>query len=87
MVIKTNLWYIFLSIVSIITLSLILSLVLQPQFAFAHEKQLLSINGKPYLLVVGSIGEPVYINDKSGVELFAYIPDSNDPLSEDSKCF
>ncbi len=84
MVTKTNIQYIVLSTMSIITFSLILSIVLQPQFAYAHEKQLVSINEKPYLFVVGSIGEPVYINDKSGVELFAYIPDPNDPLSEDS---
>jgi len=69
---------------SIIILGLILSISLPTQFAFAHEKQLVSINGKPYLFVVGSIGEPVYLNDKSGVELFAYTPDPNDPLSEDS---
>ncbi|HET8794013.1 MAG TPA: hypothetical protein VFM31_09480 [Nitrososphaeraceae archaeon] len=66
------------------TFSLILLVVLQLQLAFAHEKQLLSIKGKPYLFVVGSIGEPVYLNDKSGVELFAYTPDPKDPLSEDS---
>ncbi len=79
MVTKTNIQYIVLSTMSIITFTLILSIVFQPQFAFAHEKQLVSINEKPYLFVVGSIGEPVYINDKSGVELFAYIPDPNDP--------
>jgi hypothetical protein len=84
MVTKTNIRYIVLSTMSIMTISLILSIVMQPQFAFAHEKQLVSINGKPYLFVVGSIGEPVYLNDKSGVELFAYTPDPNDPLAEDS---
>ena len=47
------------------------------------KNRLLSINGKPYLFVVGSIDEPVYINDKSGVEFYAYTPDPNDPLSEE----
>ena len=83
MVTKTNIQYIVLSAMSFITFSLILSIALPTQFVFAHEKQLISINEKPYLFVVGSIGEPVYINDKSGVELFAYFPDPNDPLSED----
>jgi hypothetical protein len=84
MVTKTNIRYIVLSTMSFITFSLILSIAIPSQFAFAHEKQLLSINEKPYLFVVGSVGEPVYINDKSGVEFFAYIPDPNDPLAEDA---
>jgi hypothetical protein len=84
MVTKTNIRYIVLSTMSFITFSLILSIAIPSQFAFAHEKQLLSINEKPYLFVVGSVGEPVYINDKSGVELFAYTPDPNDPLAEDA---
>jgi hypothetical protein len=85
MVTKTNIRYIVLSTMSFITFSLILSIAIPSQFAFAHEKQLLSINEKPYLFVVGSVDEPVYINDKSGVEFFAYIPDPNDPLAEDAK--
>ena len=84
MVTKTNIRYIVLSTMSFITFSLILSIAIPSQFAFAHEKQLLSINEKPYLFVVGSVDEPVYINDKSGVEIFAYIPDPNDPLAEDA---
>ena len=84
MVTKTNIRYIVLSTMSFITFSLILSIVIPSQFAFAHEKQLLSINEKPYLFVVGSVDEPVYINDKSGVEFFAYVPDPNDPLAENA---
>jgi hypothetical protein len=84
MVTKTNIRVIILSTMSFLTFSLIISIAIPSQFAFAHEKQLLSINEKPYLFVVGSVGEPIYINDKSGVELFAYTPDPNDPLSEDS---
>jgi len=79
---KTNMKYFLLSAMIFVAFSLILSV--GSQFAYAHEKQLLSINEKPYLFVVGSIGEPVYINDKSGVEFFAYIPDPNDPLAEDA---
>ena len=30
---------------------------------FAHERQLLTIGGKPVLLVVGSTNEPVYVGD------------------------
>ena len=79
MITKTNMKCFLLSVAMIfVTFSLLISL--GSQFAYAHEKQLLSINEKPYLFVVGSVDEPVYINDKSGVEFFAYIPDPNDPL-------
>ena len=50
--------------------------------ASAHQKQLVSIDGKDYLFVVGNANEPVFIDDKSGVELFAYVPiNTTDPLS------
>jgi hypothetical protein len=52
--------------------------------ASAHQKQLLSIGDKDYLFVVGNANEPVFIDDKSGVELFAYIPlNKTDQLSTD----
>jgi hypothetical protein len=38
---------------------------------FAHQRQLFIIGDKDYLFVVGSIGEPLYVDQKSGVELFA----------------
>lgn len=38
---------------------------------FAHQRQLFTIGDKDYLFVVGSIGEPFYVDQKSGVELFA----------------
>jgi hypothetical protein len=50
--------------------------------AFAHERQLFTIGGKPTLLVVGSTNEPVYVGDKSGVDFFAYTPDPKDPLND-----
>jgi hypothetical protein len=50
----------------------------------AHQKQLVSIGNKDYLFVVGSTNEPVFVDDKSGVELFAYTPDPKDPTSDSS---
>jgi hypothetical protein len=38
---------------------------------FAHQRQLFTIGDKDYLFVVGSIGEPLYVDQKSGVKLFA----------------
>lgn len=49
--------------------------------AFAHQRQLFTIGDKDYLFVVGSIGEPLYVDQKSGVELFAYWPDPSDPVN------
>jgi hypothetical protein len=50
----------------------------------AHQKQLFSAGGKDYLLVVGNANEPVFLDDKSGVEMFAYIPlNKTDPTNTD----
>jgi hypothetical protein len=49
--------------------------------AFAHQRQLFTIGDKDYLFVVGSIGEPLYVDQKSGVDFFAYWPDPSDPVN------
>lgn len=54
------------------------------QNASAHQKQLVSIGGKDYLFDAGNANEPIFVDDRSGVELFAYIPNATDPLSTDS---
>ena len=43
--------------------------------AFAHQRQLFTIGDKDYLFVVGSLGEPLYIDQKSGVDFSAFWPD------------
>ena len=48
--------------------------------ALAHQRGLFTIGGKKYLLVVGSMNEPVYVDDKSGVDFFAYTPDPKNPM-------
>ena len=40
-----------------------------PLAAFAHEYRVYQIGDKTYSLVVGSVNEPVAVDDKSGVEL------------------
>jgi hypothetical protein len=74
--------FFLLSLTAIVAAALLFSVA--PR-AFAHERQFLTIDKKPYLLVVGSVNEPVYVGDKSGVELFAYTPDPKDPLNDESK--
>jgi hypothetical protein len=66
---------------SAIAISCALLFSINAQSALAHQRALFTIGGKDYLLVVGSQNEPVFVDDKSGVELFAYIPDPKDPMN------
>jgi hypothetical protein len=50
-----------------------------PMIAGAHERQLINIGGTDYLFVVGSIGEPIVVDDKTGVELRIKIADPKAP--------
>jgi ABC-type sugar transport system substrate-binding protein len=64
----------FVMITTIATAAILLlfSTGILQNVAFAHQRQLFTIGDKDYLFVVGSIGEPLYVDQKSGVELFAY---------------
>ena len=65
------------------TLILFVSVV-NMQFALAHQRQLFTIGDKDYLFVVGSMNEPIFVDDKSGVELFAYWPNASDPVNSEA---
>jgi hypothetical protein len=52
--------------------------------AFAHQRQLFTIGDKDYLFVVGSLNEPIFVDDKSGVEFAAYWPNATDPLNSEA---
>jgi hypothetical protein len=52
--------------------------------AFAHQRQLFTIGDKDYLFVVGSLNEPIFVDDKSGVDFAAYWPNATDPLNSDA---
>ena len=51
---------------------------------YAHQKQLYTIGNNKYLFLSGFLNEPVYVDDKSGVDLYVYTPDPKDPMSTDS---
>jgi hypothetical protein len=53
-------------------------------FVYAHQKQLFTIGNNKYLFAAGFLNEPVYLDDKSGVDFYAYTPDPKDPMSTDS---
>ena len=48
--------------------------------ALAHQRQLLQVGSADYLLVVGSLDEPVFTGDKSGVDLTVLVPDTANPM-------
>ncbi|HKQ22668.1 MAG TPA: hypothetical protein VJS91_11555 [Nitrososphaeraceae archaeon] len=54
------------------------------QSAFAHESRLYSTGNKDYWITVGSIGEPVFVDDKSGAEAFISSADPANPLDSDA---
>jgi hypothetical protein len=72
---------IVITTIAISAVLMIFSTGILQNVAFAHQRQLFTIGDKDYLFVVGSIGEPLYVDQKSGVELFAYWPDPSDPAN------
>jgi hypothetical protein len=71
---------IIFSVIATSTLLLFASVAIT-HFAFAHQRQLFTIGDKDYLFVVGSMNEPIFVDDKSGVELTAYWPNATDPVN------
>jgi len=61
------------------------ALLLWPQGAQSHQRQLLHVGQADYLFVVGSLGEPVFTGDKSGVDLTVLVPDAADPMDSRAK--
>ncbi|AIF84886.1 hypothetical protein NTE_02848 [Candidatus Nitrososphaera evergladensis SR1] len=49
--------------------------------AFAHQRQLYTIGGKDYLIVIGSLNEPAFVDDKTGVDLRVLNADPSDPMN------
>lgn len=52
-----------------LTYSFLLALVLMPLSSFAHEHQVFRIGNKTYEFTIGSLNEPIVIDDKTGVDL------------------
>ena len=71
-----------LLVVSILGTSMILILVSIGVLSVSgHERRLYTIGDQDYLFVVGSMNEPAFVDDKSGVEVFAWWPDPTDPMN------
>ena len=78
----------FTSIFALLGVMTIAALVLfsmsSKGLVYAHQKQLYTIGNNKYLIAAGFLNEPVYVDDKSGVDLYVYTPDPKDPMSTDS---
>jgi hypothetical protein len=71
-----------LAATSVVSISIILILASIGLHSVAgHERRLYTIGDQDYLFVVGSINEPAFVDDKSGVEAFVWWPDPADPMN------
>jgi hypothetical protein len=61
-----------------------ITLLLSPTNTLAHERQAFKIGDKNYLFTVGSLNEPVYVDDKTGVELSISLADPQNPTNFES---
>ena len=70
-----------LAITGALALAVLVSLAAVTPQAFAHQRDLYSIGGQDYLIVIGSLNEPVFVDDKSGVDLRVLRADPNNPMN------
>jgi hypothetical protein len=56
-----------------------IAVLFSPFSALAHERQVFDIGGQKYLFTVGSLGEPIVVDDKTGVDFRIKIADPKNP--------
>jgi hypothetical protein len=61
------------------------ALLLWPGAVQSHQRQLLQVGPSDYLVVIGSLNEPIYTGDKTGVDLTVLVPDPADPMDSRAK--
>lgn len=60
---------------------LVVAFVTSPLIVSAHQREIYNIGGTDYLLVIGSLNEPVVVDDKSGLDLRVMTPSLSDPTN------
>ncbi len=55
-----------------------------PSLASAHEREIFKIGNQTYLVEIGTLNEPVVVDDKTGVDLTVKTADPADPANFDS---
>lgn len=73
------------ALTSALALAVLVSFVSVTPQAFAHERQLYTIGGQDYLIVIGSLNEPIFVDDKSGVDLRVLRADPNNPMNSSAE--
>jgi hypothetical protein len=68
-----------------LALAVLVSLVSVTPQAFAHQRQLYTIGDQDYLIVIGSLNEPIFVDDKSGVDLRVLRADPNNPMNSSAE--
>ena len=66
-------------------LAVLISFVSVTPQAFAHQRQLYTIGGQDYLIVIGSLNEPIFVDDKSGVDLRVLRADPSNPMNSSAE--
>jgi hypothetical protein len=70
---------------AVLALVVMISFVSVTPQAFAHQRQLYTIGGQDYLIVIGSLNEPIFVDDKSGVDLRVLRADPNNPMNSSAE--
>jgi hypothetical protein len=70
---------------AVLALVVMISFVSVTPQAFAHKRQLYTIGGQDYLIVIGSLNEPIFVDDKSGVDLRVLRADPNNPMNSSAE--
>ena len=73
------------TLIGVLALAALVSFVSVTPQAFAHQRELYTIGGQDYLIVIGSINEPIFVDDKSGVELRVLTADPNNPMNSSAE--
>jgi hypothetical protein len=71
------------AVVAVMSL-LIISMTGVPS-AYAHQRQLFTIGSQDYLIVIGSLNEPIFVDDKSGLDLRVFRADPTDPMNSSAE--
>jgi hypothetical protein len=68
-----------------LALAVLISLVSITPQAFAHQRELYTIGDQDYLIIIGSLNEPVFVDDKSGVDLRVMTADPGNPMNSSAE--
>ncbi len=68
-----------------LALAVLISFVSVTPQAFAHQRDLYTIGNQDYLIVIGSLNEPIFVDDKSGVDLRVLRADPNNPMNSSAE--